>query len=72
MGRILAAAPPRGDSIRFDIVVGARERSPDWDQERSLIRSVAEAGATWWIEWVPANDPSVMRRAIEHGPLHID
>jgi alkanesulfonate monooxygenase SsuD/methylene tetrahydromethanopterin reductase-like flavin-dependent oxidoreductase (luciferase family) len=62
----------RGDSNGFDIVVGGRVRSPDWEQERDTIRAVADAGATWWIEWVPANDPLVMRRAIEHGPLRID
>jgi alkanesulfonate monooxygenase SsuD/methylene tetrahydromethanopterin reductase-like flavin-dependent oxidoreductase (luciferase family) len=61
----------RSESTGFDIVVGARERSPDWEQERALIRAVADAGATWWIEWVPANDASVMRRAIENGPLRI-
>jgi alkanesulfonate monooxygenase SsuD/methylene tetrahydromethanopterin reductase-like flavin-dependent oxidoreductase (luciferase family) len=61
----------RGAATGFDIVVGARERSPDWERERELIRWVAEAGATWWIEWVPANDPSIMRRAIERGPLRI-
>jgi alkanesulfonate monooxygenase SsuD/methylene tetrahydromethanopterin reductase-like flavin-dependent oxidoreductase (luciferase family) len=62
----------RGDSTGFDIVVGARQRSPDWEQERELTRAVADAGATWWIEWVPANEPGMMRRAIEHGPLRID
>lgn len=62
----------RGDISGFDIVVGARVRSDDWEQERELIHSVADAGATWWIEWVPANDFAAMRRAIEQGPLGID
>jgi alkanesulfonate monooxygenase SsuD/methylene tetrahydromethanopterin reductase-like flavin-dependent oxidoreductase (luciferase family) len=56
----------------FDIVVGARKRGDDWEHERGLIRAVAEAGATWWIEWVPADSPSIMRTAIERGPLRID
>jgi hypothetical protein len=54
---------------RFDIVVGARPRAEDEDQERDTIQAVAEAGATWWIEWVPPAELGVMRGAIERGPL---
>ena len=61
----------RGYATGFDIVVGARVRAADWEEERGIIRAVADAGATWWIEWVPANEPGLMRRAIEQGPLRI-
>jgi alkanesulfonate monooxygenase SsuD/methylene tetrahydromethanopterin reductase-like flavin-dependent oxidoreductase (luciferase family) len=56
----------------FDIVVGGRKRGDDWEHERGLIRAVSEAGATWWIEWVPPAAPEVMRTAIERGPLRVD
>jgi hypothetical protein len=52
-------------------VVGARVRQDDWERERAEIQAVADAGATWWIEWVPANEPAAMLRAIENGPLRI-
>jgi alkanesulfonate monooxygenase SsuD/methylene tetrahydromethanopterin reductase-like flavin-dependent oxidoreductase (luciferase family) len=60
-----------GDTTGFEIIVGAHERAADWEEERNVIQSVANAGATWWIEWVPAREPDVMRRAIENGPLRI-
>jgi alkanesulfonate monooxygenase SsuD/methylene tetrahydromethanopterin reductase-like flavin-dependent oxidoreductase (luciferase family) len=53
----------------FDIVIGGRPRAEDWDQERQLIQALAEAGATWWHEWVPAADVETMRAAIARGPL---
>ena len=62
----------RGTVPGFDLVVGARVRDADWERERAEIRSVAEAGATWWIEWVRADEPAAMRRAIALGPLRID
>jgi alkanesulfonate monooxygenase SsuD/methylene tetrahydromethanopterin reductase-like flavin-dependent oxidoreductase (luciferase family) len=65
-------AANRSSDSPFEIVVGARKREDDWEHERGLIRAVTEAGATWWIEWVPADDPRTMRAAIERGPLRID
>jgi alkanesulfonate monooxygenase SsuD/methylene tetrahydromethanopterin reductase-like flavin-dependent oxidoreductase (luciferase family) len=56
----------------FDIVAGGRRRGPDWDQERARIRAVADAGATWWVEWIPPADLATMRAAIARGPLRID
>ncbi len=53
----------------YDISVGGRERKPDWDAERSLIRSLADAGATWWMEWIKAAPRETMQPAIERGPL---
>ena len=53
----------------FDIVVGGRERNPDTAAEVELIRSLAEAGATWWSEWVAPSDAASMRAAIARGPL---
>jgi hypothetical protein len=65
-------ASRRSASIPFDIVVGGRERRDDWDLERAHIRSVAEAGATWWVEHIEPADFDVMRAAIERGPLRVE
>jgi len=65
-------AHQRTTTTPFDIAIGGRERRTDWEQERSLIGAVAEAGATWWVEWIPAADFETMRAAIGRGPLRID
>ena len=59
----------RPGNAPFDIVVGGRQRDPDWDRERSTIRALADAGATWWHEWLPAADFATMRSGIARGPL---
>lgn len=55
----------------FDVVVGGRERNPDTAAEVELIRCLAEAGATWWTEWVAPADAASMRAAIARGPLRL-
>jgi hypothetical protein len=39
-----------------------------------MVRPLAEAGATWWIEspWSPPNEPEDLRRRIEQGPPRIE
>jgi alkanesulfonate monooxygenase SsuD/methylene tetrahydromethanopterin reductase-like flavin-dependent oxidoreductase (luciferase family) len=59
----------RVDDAHFDIAVGGRARNHDHEWEQAHIRSIADAGATWWMEWVPAADFSTMRNAIARGPL---
>jgi alkanesulfonate monooxygenase SsuD/methylene tetrahydromethanopterin reductase-like flavin-dependent oxidoreductase (luciferase family) len=61
----------RAASTPYDIVTGGRERRDDWDVERSQISALAEAGATWWSEWVPAASLATMRAAIQRGPLRV-
>jgi alkanesulfonate monooxygenase SsuD/methylene tetrahydromethanopterin reductase-like flavin-dependent oxidoreductase (luciferase family) len=56
----------------FDVAIGGLERGPDWEEERTHMASVAEAGATWWMEGLPAADGAIMRAAIERGPLRVD
>ena len=58
-----AEAPP------LEIIVGGRERQPDWAAERALIASLADAGATWWQEWIAPTDLATTRAAIARGPL---
>ena len=62
----------RSTPTPFDIVLGGRERGTSSEQERALIRSVAEAGGTWWIEYLPAGDVEAMRAWIKRGPLRVD
>lgn len=63
----------RGTLQGYDIAVGGSSRGPDWEQEREYIRSLAEAGATWWIDYIPpaAGDLETVRAMIRSGPLHI-
>jgi alkanesulfonate monooxygenase SsuD/methylene tetrahydromethanopterin reductase-like flavin-dependent oxidoreductase (luciferase family) len=56
----------------FDIVVGPQARSPDTDEKRAWMQSLADAGATWWVEWIPPGEPDHMRAEAERGPLQID
>ncbi len=56
----------------FDVAIGGRSRGNDWEMERSYIRSLAEAGATWWMEGCPAADLDTMRATIARGPLRVD
>lgn len=56
----------------FDIVLGGRPRDDDWEKDRALVRALAEAGATWWVEYVPPDMGGIeeIRGAIERGPLY--
>jgi alkanesulfonate monooxygenase SsuD/methylene tetrahydromethanopterin reductase-like flavin-dependent oxidoreductase (luciferase family) len=53
----------------FTIAVGGSGRRDDWDAERAHIEAVADAGADWWIEWVPPGERSKMIEAVARGPL---
>ncbi len=68
------ATRARGAHKPFDIALGGRERGSDWDKERAFIQSLADAGATWWVEYVPprVGDLNAARKCIARGPLRID
>jgi len=53
--------------------VGGSPRRPDWEQEREYIRLLAEAGITWWTEYIPpdSGDLEAVRGFIKRGPLFI-
>jgi alkanesulfonate monooxygenase SsuD/methylene tetrahydromethanopterin reductase-like flavin-dependent oxidoreductase (luciferase family) len=63
----------RGSLAGYDIAVGGSSRRPDWEEEREYIRSLAEAGVTWWIEYIPPDSGAVetVRGLIARGPLFI-
>jgi len=62
----------RSVATPFDIALGGAERSTDWEQERATIKSLAEAGATWWMEWIAPCGLEEVRARIKQGPLRID
>ncbi|MBY8875795.1 LLM class flavin-dependent oxidoreductase [Micromonospora sp. PLK6-60] len=67
----LAAALPasRADGAPFDVAIGGRRRRDDERAERAYLHQVAQAGATWWLEFVAAGEPDEMRAAVARGPL---
>lgn len=56
----------------YDIKLGGRSRSDDWERDRALMKSLADAGVTWWVEYVPARDLETMREGVKRGPLRIE
>lgn len=63
----------RGTLEGYAIAVGGSPRRPDCEEERAYVRSLAEAGATWWTEYIPpdAGDVETVRGFIKRGPLFI-
>lgn len=55
----------------YDVAVGGAPRRDDWDEEREYVRAVADAGATWFVEWVPPGEAATMREAVDRGPLRV-
>ncbi len=59
----------RGDDD-FVVAVGGRERRADLAAETDYVTSLAEAGATWWHEYVPPRlSQEEARSIIERGPI---
>jgi alkanesulfonate monooxygenase SsuD/methylene tetrahydromethanopterin reductase-like flavin-dependent oxidoreductase (luciferase family) len=61
----------RTSSEPFDLVAGGPERGPDPGRALDLVRRSAEAGATWFSEWMPPGPPAAMRAAIARGPVRL-
>ncbi len=59
----------RTTATPFDIAIGGRRRRPDEQAERRYLDEIADAGATWWLEFVPPAPADEMIRAIQRGPL---
>ena len=73
-GSVRADARAPGVPGGFDIVLGGRSRDDDGEKDRALVRALAEAGATWWVEYIPPDTGGIeeIRSAIERGSLRID
>lgn len=61
----------RVDSTPFDIALGGAPRSDDVEQDRAYIRAAAEAGTTWWMEWIPPGDLAEVLTYLLQGPLKV-
>lgn len=74
--RTLAAfvARERGTLDGYDIAVGGRARRADETAERAHVRALADAGATWWGEYLDpvVGDAAAMHAYIARGPLRIE
>jgi alkanesulfonate monooxygenase SsuD/methylene tetrahydromethanopterin reductase-like flavin-dependent oxidoreductase (luciferase family) len=65
----------RTSSAPFEISLGGRQRALDWEQERRLMKELAEAGGTAWMEYLEPGMLADMQACIKHvkqGPLRID
>jgi alkanesulfonate monooxygenase SsuD/methylene tetrahydromethanopterin reductase-like flavin-dependent oxidoreductase (luciferase family) len=71
-GDDVRALRARAGDTPFDICAGGWGRLKDPEAERARIRAVAEAGATWWGEYILPADRQSMREAVARGPLPID
>ncbi|MGH2487727.1 MAG: LLM class flavin-dependent oxidoreductase [Ktedonobacterales bacterium] len=58
----------------FDVALGGGPRGDDLEEERAMIRSLADAGATWWMEYVTPElgGLDAMRARIKAGPVRIE
>jgi hypothetical protein len=80
--RIGGGGPLHADDVRdlldraagrpWDVAVGGWERRDDLEEELEHRRSVARAGASWWVEWIAPSDREAMTDAIRRGPLRVD
>jgi len=54
--------------------VGVSPRRKDWEGEREYIRSLAEAGITWWTEYIPpdSGDLETVHGFIKRDPLFVN
>jgi luciferase-like monooxygenase len=59
----------RAGDRAWTIAVGGQRRGEDLDAQREEIGAAGDAGADWWVEWVPPGDRETMRAAVERGPL---
>ncbi len=64
----------RGEERPFDVALGGTLRGEDTEREREHIARVAEAGATWWIDYLPPQmgDLAAAQAFIAQGPLRAD
>jgi len=58
----------RNSSNPFDIVVGGRTPKKHPDSVGPYVKSLADAGATWWLEEMWSLKEADFRRRIEQGP----
>jgi alkanesulfonate monooxygenase SsuD/methylene tetrahydromethanopterin reductase-like flavin-dependent oxidoreductase (luciferase family) len=52
----------------FEVVVGDRPTEIDLDAPHDRLRTLAEAGATWWLLTAGAEPAEEIERLVRHGP----
>lgn len=64
---------PRSSTLPYDIVVEGATPGEDHEKAQSIVRSWADAGATWWLEamWSPPDGLNSVRARINQGPPRI-
>jgi alkanesulfonate monooxygenase SsuD/methylene tetrahydromethanopterin reductase-like flavin-dependent oxidoreductase (luciferase family) len=64
----------RPDGTLYDIVLEGETPGDDTDKARAIVRPLAEAGATWWLEsmWWDNITIEIVRKRIQQGPPRID
>ncbi len=64
----------RQDAAHFDLVYEGRTPGDDPAGARELVRPLAEAGATWWMEamWSSPNSEEDVLRRIRQGPPRVE
>jgi alkanesulfonate monooxygenase SsuD/methylene tetrahydromethanopterin reductase-like flavin-dependent oxidoreductase (luciferase family) len=63
-------ARQRPDNAPFDLLVGGKTPGDDLASSHPRLRTLADAGATWWCEFILADYPTAesIRRRILQGP----
>jgi alkanesulfonate monooxygenase SsuD/methylene tetrahydromethanopterin reductase-like flavin-dependent oxidoreductase (luciferase family) len=64
----------RSDDAPFDLLVGGKSPGDDLASVHPRLRALADAGATWWCEFILAGYPDAesIRRRIVQGPPRFD
>lgn len=61
---------PRSEAAPFDIVMEGETPGDAPEEAAAIVRPLAEAGATWWLEtmWSAPNEPEDVRARLQQGP----
>lgn len=64
----------RGATLPFDIVRGGETSGDDVEQARTMLKPLAEAGVTWWLESIGPWRGNIedIRKRIKQGPARIE
>jgi alkanesulfonate monooxygenase SsuD/methylene tetrahydromethanopterin reductase-like flavin-dependent oxidoreductase (luciferase family) len=61
----------RGTLQGFDLGIGGNARTDDIERDREKMRALAEAGVTWWSEFMPHRGIDKVMKLIANGPIKI-